>query len=153
MAEQTHEKPKSYVDTPCLAEARIGELRHLDESTMLLTDGWVMRAFSHGGNHGISDNRSVGFAENFKHPDIQINYPLPGELALHCLSTVADLVKSGKTYKDGDLSDDVLHDLPVKFVAVEIDGVSMLRMILPDKEGNVERDKMAYRYSLQYSDI
>lgn len=145
--------PNQFSSKPSSVPKRKGELRHTREADVLREEGWAMRSFSRGCSHQIADHRTVGLQENFDHPDIQIFFPMNGQLALGILGTSVELVKSGKRFEDGNISGDVLEGLDVKFVTASVDGVSMLRVILPDKKGRLSQDEIASPYSNQYTEL
>lgn len=92
-----------------------------------------------------------GLKQSFKHLDLQIVYRVPEQLVLYIFHTVVDFIKKGKSFVDGEMSYDVL-DLPIKFVAAEECDRDVLRIILPDPQGLVDRT-MAFPFNKQYLDL
>ena len=142
----------NYSSVSSLTTPVFGELRNEFEQELLARDGWVMRAFAHSGPHKIADHRTAGLRENFNHPDLQIYFPLSGQIALDTFHTVVGLIKQGARFKDGDISRDVAEELPVKFISVLIDNTEFLRVIIPDKQGQIEEKQMAEPFNRQYRD-
>ncbi|CAH0535507.1 hypothetical protein VST7929_03077 [Vibrio stylophorae] len=60
---------------------------------------------------------TIGLEETFKHPEI-IMSGLDTKLMHALLNDIAKLIEGGEAYSDGDLSDQVLKNYPVKFVSV-----------------------------------
>lgn len=121
------------------------------ENELLERDGWAMRAYTKNCIHHIADHRTVGLRENFNHPDLQIYYPIDASIALDTFYTVVNLIKEGSIFSDGFVSEDVAS-LPVKFIAVKLDGVDMLRIIIPDKQGNLDEGIISEPFNRQYLD-
>lgn len=90
------------------------------------------------------------------HPDLQIVFAqaiINPQLLMNIFQSVVDLIHKGQTFKDGDTSDDVMHDLTVKFVDAKDGDRDVLRLILPDKQNRFERDTMDHPYVHQYDDL
>lgn len=93
---------------------------------------------------------TVGFEETLNHPEI-IMSGLGTELMHHLLNDIGELIKLGDSFKDGDLSNEVVSGFPVKFIAVKDNvlseylrvaevhydskGFRALQCIWPDKKG------------------
>lgn len=74
----------------------------------------------------------------FKHPDIQICFPLAKETASGILKTVAGNIKEGKKYFAGMRYSDVITNYEVEIAEAEESGRKVLRIIFPDKNGNFQ---------------
>lgn len=99
----------------------------------------------------LFNTHTHGLERSFKHLDLQIVCPVPEQLAMYVFHTVVDFIKKGKSFADGEISYDVL-DLPVKFVAAKECDRDVLRIILPDTKGLVDRT-MAFPFNKQYLDL
>ena len=82
--------------------------------------------------------------------DIQIIAPLPTKMAHGLACGYVDLLKEGKRFKSGDTTDGIIEDMKVLFMKVTETRRKVLRMILPDKKGNLEREKMKKPYVEQW---
>jgi hypothetical protein len=83
------------------------------------------------------DIHTHGLEENFNHPDLQIALPIDASIAHSILTSIIDNIKEGNTYKDGDVCKGLLKgDYKVRFQKVNSDR-SILRIILPNKEGQI----------------
>jgi len=60
---------------------------------------------------------TVGFEETLSHPEIIIS-GLSIELMHQLLNDIGELINQGSSFKGGDLSNDVVSGLPVKFIEV-----------------------------------
>lgn len=92
--------------------------------------------------HGLSDRRD--------HLDLQLVCPLPMPVSQMLFYNVVTRIEAGEKFKHGDTADRIASGFPVKFVDAEEGERSVLRIILPDKEGNLDPDTMNPRFALQY---
>ena len=149
---EKHNSKAKYDSLESATTPQRGEFRDLFERERLIRDGWAMRVFTHHGPHKPADYRTVGLSENFKHPNLQLYFPVSEEIALATFFTIVDLIKAGAKFKDGDVSRDVAEEMPVKFIKVTIGNAEFLRVIIPDKQGKVDEGKISAPFSLQYRD-
>ena len=91
-----------------------------------------------------------GFEETWKHPDIQIVYPIPGEVAHGIFWTVVGHLKEGKRYEPGVRYGEILDKYDVMFAWAKEGGRKVLRMILPDTANIVERGRIAEKFAQQW---
>ena len=122
--------------------------------------GWVA--------HLVTDDERIptgfnahthGFDDKFKHPDIQIVLPIDGKIVNHLFHTVANLIKEGETFGQGELGEEleyseILMEYKVRFILTTEDGTSpkwvdgttdshiVLRMILPSPNGSLYAETM-----------
>lgn len=73
----------------------------------------------------------------FNHLDLQICFPLTQEDAQLLSLTIVDKIKHGTRFTPGIKYKDVLHDNDVEFAEAIEDGRVVLRIIFPDKHGNL----------------
>lgn len=91
-----------------------------------------------------------GFTETWGQPDVQIVMPMPPETAHGVMISIANLLKAGVRLEPGREYDEILHDYKVMFAWAVESGRRVLRAILPDKEGNLERGNIAEPYARQW---
>jgi len=93
-----------------------------------------------------------GFGVTFDQPDVQIVLPLPQKVLGHVLHSLADKIRD-EDYKmeTGVPVEGILHgNYKVMFVkAVECDR-QVFRMILPDKDGNLEQSEQQEGFADQW---
>ncbi len=93
---------------------------------------------------------TVGFEQTLSHPEI-IMSGLGTELMHHLLNDIGELIKNGSSFKNGDLSNEVVKGFPVKFIEVKDSALSeylrvakahydnkgfrALQCVWPDKDG------------------
>lgn len=104
-------------------------------------------AHTHGLNHLKVKDKII------KHHDLQMVCPVPDGLIMYVFHAVVALIKEGNVFKDGDISNEVLEDMPIKFVTARECDRDVLRIIMPDEKGCVERGEMTAPYSKQYDDL
>lgn len=79
-----------------------------------------------------------GFRETWDHPDLQIVVPLDPDVCRGIFWAVADRVKEGEEFRDGQVAERVIGGgLRVKFVAVQSDEPArpLMRILLPGPNG------------------
>lgn len=95
-----------------------------------------------------------GLVEKYNHPDLQIVCPLPPRVAHGTFWNIVDRIAAGEKFKAGDVVSDIAgNGYKVKFVnAWEVDR-PVLRVIIPDKDHNLDRDTLTGNFELQYADL
>lgn len=78
------------------------------------------------------------FPDKFGHPDLQICYPLSKESAYNLLLSIAETIRVGKFLAPGMVYSDLLMNYKVEIAEAEDDGRKVMRIIFPDKEGNIQ---------------
>lgn len=107
-------------------------------------------------DQGMDDPRFVnihthGLMESMHHHDLQIVYPIPEQMAYGFFHTLVNKIKEGLVIIPGVRYDFLLEDYDVAFIlTTETDRV-VLRLILPDKENQLEHDKMSAKYRGQHT--
>ena len=95
-----------------------------------------------------------GLQECFNHPDLQIVFPLPPDVAAGILHNIVDRIREGEVFKDGTVAQDIVaYELPVKFAAATESGRQVLRVILPDAEGQLDLGVIADPFDKQYEGL
>lgn len=89
-----------------------------------------------------------GVLESFNHKDLQICLPLPPNIAHGVFYTIIENIRKGKTYEVGQLYDDVLHGYSVKFIKAREMDRTVLRIVLPDKDGLFEDGANKIQFTL-----
>ena len=69
------------------------------------------------------------------------------------LTTIVENVKSGVVYADGDYASRIIRNYQVKFLETFENDRQVLRVIFPDRNGNLEFDDMELDYKVQYDGI
>lgn len=91
-----------------------------------------------------------GFWHSWKHPDIQVILNMPMEVVSPLFETAKDIAVKGGQIIPGRRYDNFLKGFEVEFAWAKECDRDVLRMILPDKEGETAKDKIAEPYSKQW---
>jgi len=116
---------------------------------MLDEHGWIVDLI----RDGDKPNFHSHYLESYLgHKDIQLVYPLPDNLVGGIMHTVVGNIKKGRKYKAGDITSSVLEGLDVLFVEATETGRTVLRIILPDKEGRLKPGEIISPYDMQWDE-
>jgi hypothetical protein len=120
-----------------------------DERKKMEEYGWVVHFVSDGGK--LVSCHTHGLVENFDHEDLEITLSMNPKIIHSVFSNIVNLIESGKKFHDGDIADEIIqHPYQVKFIEAEEGSRPVLRVILPDADGNLEQEDMAPDYAAQY---
>lgn len=109
---------------------------------------------------GVDNSSPTGFnmhthgLDRFGHLDFQIVLPVKPEIGHEFFRILVGIIKSGKgKFEDGSISTELMsNSMPVKFIKVQETGREVLRLIFPDRHGNINMDDMDELFAKQYSD-
>lgn len=92
--------------------------------------------------------------EQFGHLDFQIVIPMDtnGRMAHRIFRNLVDRVKNGQKFEPGKCYSDIINNYDVSFIRTTENGRSILRVILPDQEGNLIKEDMHEMFAIQFSD-
>jgi hypothetical protein len=92
-----------------------------------------------------------GFPESFKHKDIQVCLSIPRETIHSIVFTLADRIRAGEVFEAGDQVAKIIGGgYLVTFKDAKEDGRDVLRLIFPDRDGNLSRDDMDDTFAQQW---
>lgn len=114
--------------------------------------GWVAHhVYGDPARPGLTNSHTHGLAQNFGHMDLQIVIALEPDLLHWVLGRVVNRIKGGDRFAPGDVSDAILSaEHRVKFVEAAESGSPVLRIILPDPQGDLDPATMERGYARQY---
>lgn len=125
------------------------------ENEAIKKHGWYV--------HYVGDDRDVptgynahthGLVEKYGHPDLQIVCPLPSQVAHGTFWNIVDRIAAGEKFKNGDIVGNIAgNGYKVKFVNAWENDRPVLRVIIPDKHHNLDRDTLTGNFGLQYKDL
>ena len=118
------------------------------EQKCLRTEGWYA--------HMVPSNyHTHGLPMSFNHhPDIQVVLPYDSRIIHRLVREVVARISKGEVFLPGEPVAGIIHNLNVVFVeAMEAENHAVLRMIIPDAQGNLERQKMTPEFAAQYDDL
>jgi hypothetical protein len=118
------------------------------EQQFLRTHGWYA--------HVVPENyHTHGIPMSFgHHPDIQVVLPISPDQVHQIVAGVVEKIKEGTVFVPGERVAGIIRGMDVMFVeAMEGNNHAVLRMILPDPNGNLDRQTMDPMYAAQYDGI
>lgn len=111
------------------------------------TDLWVDEMVKRHGWYLHFDFMAIGYPylvnihthglSMFDHLDLQICFPLTKEDAYVIVMNVVEGIKNGRRFAPGLKYRDILYGFDMEFAEAKEDGRNVLRMIFPDKYGNI----------------
>lgn len=138
-------------------EARVAELRE-QQLKWVEEHGfyahWVAPRVGHP-EDGPHQSHTHGLVESFSHPDLQIKFPLQGATANSIFHTFVNRIKSGeKFYANQDYEGILTGNYKVRLIPAVECGRPVLRIIIPPKSGELDREKMHEAiFEEQYDDL
>lgn len=105
--------------------------------------GWFAHCVPGGDNTpcGGFNYHTHGLETSWNHPNIQIVLPLRFETAHHIVADIVERIKGGERFEPNkDYADIVGGGYMVRFIEAKECGRSVLRLVIPDKNGVYEGD-------------
>lgn len=92
-----------------------------------------------------------GIRETFNHPDLQIVIPLPQEVVMSVLHVAVNRIKEGESFSEGMRRSNILAgDYDVTFIKAKENGREVIRIVLPDADGNLHPESITDNFAKQY---
>ena len=119
---------------------------------MLAKHGWFVHFVQDDPESPTRFNcHTHGLVEKDGHPDFQIVFPLPPPTLHGILSAIVERVKAGERFKAGQTVERVVgNGYEIKLVAAEEGGRAILRLIIPDRDGNLDVESLGGVFRDQY---
>jgi hypothetical protein len=86
------------------------------------------------------------------HPDLQIVLPINHEVAHGIFHQIADRIKAGEEFEAGKVFEGVT-DFGAMLVEAKEKDRPVMRVIIPDGEGNFEQESMDPDYAIQWENL
>ena len=86
----------------------------------------------------------------YNHFDFQIVLPLPLNTVGGILNDLSERVQKGEKMSPGMILANIIFNFDITFRKATEEGREVLRVILPDQEGNLAEDKIHADYKFQY---
>jgi hypothetical protein len=99
---------------------------------------------------GMSNYHTHGLKESFNHPDLQFVLPIRPDIAQGILSDMVKSIEEGEKFEPGKRYSRVIRNFDVAIISASESGRQVLRIILPDPNGNLDRGSMQDVYARQY---
>lgn len=130
------------------AEAKRVQLLTNTEEKLMNKYGWIMHyVFDCPTETGV-DIHTHGLVDSFNHQEIQMTLPLNDSVANKIITNCVNKIKSGMVFESGHDYADIIESYQVRFVTVG----DNLRMILPDEDGNLDKETMDKMFAAQYGE-
>lgn len=125
------------------------------EQTQIEKEGWFVHFVSGDKDYALGANyHTHGIAENLDHPDLQICFPMSGQTVLGLLHNIVNRIKAGEEFlPDHDYADIAGNDYLVRMVEATEGERPVLRVIIPGKNGVLDRAGIEEPFNEQYADI
>jgi hypothetical protein len=121
------------------------------EKDKMETIGWFIHCVDGDNSVPYEFNcHTHGLMKTYNHPDLQIVLRLNPAIAQNILSSFVEQIKSGTQFQHGSLVNHIIRNFNVLLINAVEDGRNVLRIILPDKEGNLEPQEMTEVFSRQH---
>lgn len=145
-----HQWHKEHEDCHCaVCEQGIDQVLEQQQGYMVKF-GWFAHAVTDEKNATGFNYHTHGLPESFDHLDLQITLPVDPLICHGIAVTIIERITKGEKFKDGQVDHKVIEDYPVKFINATECERPVLRIILPDEQGNLERKEMSLNLALQY---
>lgn len=102
-------------------------------------------------DNGLSNMHTHGLTEKYGHPDLQIVVPLSPECGHGIFWNVVRRIEVGEKFEPGTRYDGILQNMKVMFTPARECGRALLRIVLPDKHGNLTEEEMEDHWKLQWT--
>jgi hypothetical protein len=120
------------------------------ETELLAKYKWIVHAHPVEECNPFINAHTHGLMDNFNHLDFQLVAPLPPQSMHSILGNIVNRVKSGERFESGEMVSEIIRDFEIKLVKYTEHDREVLRIILPDKHGELEYEKMVGPLKLQY---
>ena len=121
------------------------------ESDQLAQYGFYIHAVYEANENGLINVHTHGLAAEGLE-DLQVVLPIEPNHAMGVIHSAVEVIRARGAVELGDCAD-VLEGLRVRLVAGIESGRFVIRIILPDPTGSLERDNMVSPYGDQYLGI
>jgi hypothetical protein len=147
MHNHKHDVPCAYCDNMEAALAK--------EKECMERDGFYAHLIADATDCPLGFNAHThGLLKTWRHRELQIVFPVSPKVAMALFWNCVDKIKLGKKFKNGSVVSDIAgNGYKVKFIKAKESGRDVLRMILPDKAGNLDVDNITGNFRHQYCDI
>ena len=112
--------------------------------------GWFAHVIMDSDNVTGFSFHTHGLEISQKHKDFEITLPIGQETAHGIMTSIADRIKAGEKFEEGKDYDGIIVGFKVRFVERTETRRQVLRVILPDKDGNLDRDKVKDDFAKQW---
>jgi len=121
------------------------------ERELMETYGWYAHII---GNPDGTLNYHTHGLEGYDHLDLQVVLPLRSQLIHEIIAGIVTRIQDGEKFEEDTDYEGVIKNFKIRFLLAVENSRNVLRLIFPDAEGNLDRDKMTDPlYKRQYHRI
>ena len=127
------------------------------QQKLMETIGWYAHMIANDPEHPFNVNyHTHGIPESFKHKNFQVCFPMRMDTIHTIITHLVDRVKNGEVFYPGQILKDVLKstsdtEMPITFLDITIKDEKCLRVIFPDENGEVLKEKISDQYTPQWN--
>ncbi len=117
--------------------------------------GWYCHAIPSGDEDSPTgiNYHTHGCQETFGHMDFQVVAGVPPQAGYALLTNLMQLVKNGSKFGNRSVSEEVIENMPIMLAEAQEDGRTVLRVIIPDKNGSLEEGNMEQPFVQQWAGV
>lgn len=129
---------------------RLAKIKQWEEDSIKKYGFYAHMVFDAPLPQGYMNIHTHGFEQSWQHPDIQIVLNLGQQTAMHILHKIADRVRAGEFIKIDQDYPNFVGEYSARFISAKECGRTVLRLVIPDKHNNLDREKMEPLFQHQY---
>ncbi len=141
-------------ETDCSCKACAEGLGSAIASEIKATEkyGWYTHYVMGAENLTGFDAHTHGLEKKYGHPDFQIVIALPISTLRNIFWTFVNRIKEGERFEHGQKYDKIIANMPVQLAWTRTGGRRLLRVVLPDRSGNVAIGLISGDFALQWAE-
>lgn len=125
------------------------------EKKAMKKNGWYCHAIPAGDSQSPTgiNYHTHGCQESFGHMDFQVVAGIPPDAGYAILVNLVHLVKKGGKFGNRDTSKEIIENMSVMLAEAQEDGRTVLRVIIPDKNGSLKEGNMGQPFVQQWAGV
>lgn len=123
-----------------------------NEKDMISKQGFFCHMVFPESENDLANYHTHGLPQSSDHPDIQVVIALSKDQYGPIIHGVYEKIKDGTKFEVGIQYDEIIRNMPVEFIWAVESGRDVLRMILPDTNGNTSKETIGLSYGQQWVD-
>lgn len=120
------------------------------EARQLRKHGFYVHFIVEGLSNGMADIHTHGIRESFGHAEFQLTVNVGDRNALAIFHALVDRVRAGEVFRTGVDYKDIARGYKTRFIDATEGGRPVLRLVVPDVSGNLEKETMDLQFAKQY---
>lgn len=120
------------------------------EREAVIKHGWYAHFVQDDGETHYGVNVHSHGMEAYDHLDFQVVFPIDERLAHHFIADLIERVKKGEKFQHGQRVSQILKNYDILLLEANEAGRAVLRLILPDEEGNLTKEDIKQIFRGQF---